>query len=118
MERSPNNLSVQRARATVSKVHELRDDDLFLLQRKMEDMLETPGWAELQALLEAHADALLAGLIHGGVQEQVTYAKQTGIIVGLEQVRVAPLAIIDIARERMDAAQAELAEAAEEYSHG
>jgi hypothetical protein len=94
----------QRAQAVRGALNAVTRDwpseRLFANAEALGDLLDHPGWAVLEQLMEARKSRLVTSLVHGAVLEQHGYVAQTSMLSGIDQVLYAGHVVKQLATEK------------------
>jgi hypothetical protein len=86
--------------AMAAQAREMETDELLRVAKHLRELVASPGWQALSALLEERKSLLMHSAIHGRLFERHEYTAQTGMVSGIEQAQGTPHALIALAQER------------------
>jgi hypothetical protein len=90
-----------------ASLRDLTSEQLFTAAKQVGELMEHPGWAFLEQLMEARKARLVTSLVHGENLELRGYVSVTSMLSGVDQMLLAGHAVKQLAGEK----QRELEEA-------
>ena len=83
---------------------------LFTAERQVRELMDHPGWGELTGLIDAARESAETRMKYGPIREQADYARDLGMIAGLEALKAASEAVFlraDEVQARLQAREAQ-----------
>lgn len=86
--------------ALAAPLRELPSAELFSAAKKVGELMDHPGWAFLEQLMEGRKAKIVTQMVHGPVPERHEFAALTSMLSGIDQVLLAGHVIRALAAEK------------------
>lgn len=110
-------VSLRAVTGALSTVIGKGSDELFPAAKLVGELMEHPGWALLEQIMERRKAFVLALMVHGATPEKHEFAANLSMISGIEQVLLAGPVLKALAAEKATELEQQQAQRAGEEQH-